>query len=600
MSATIHLRSGRGHRRSSPCWLLFAAISCSDDSEAATDARDAAASVADAATAAEEGVVRAVLQERPEDFPSESVRAALVWIDGRPLDGPETTSPDDLRKLRYELNSDVPIEVRFPLMLRIAIEPMEPMHYEWLAFLGVSDTVRSVGEVRDDRFVYSMPHAEVVVYHDANHNQRLDLLEPGMPGPAPDRVLAVSSGRDADDVAVRNVVVNKRSPFEPPLELFVQSWGSEHADDGLYLVHIFVAPELPLAQEALLSTHGITMSSTFDKYWVRNMAQRDFVYRVESLRSAEPVPLFAVTEARESWLARGCVPYPTGRLGYAQPPPEGAAVHCGADRLSYASNPDNYCGQSDTLTRIDWQGDPDLSWWPCDEHGLKPESPYVASSEAFGTSVLSIHTGKAYTEVAFYEPPIDFRCRPDIIYDFDHDPKTHLPAHPPPPGSQVRCYGRDALSFIPRDPDCQRKFTYDLSSEDIPGYRGEGAMQWDLREQPPAWWPCDEEGKLQSDSPYEAPHTMSDDQACPDAPSVTAPSGDYPPPPHSKVRCISATSLIAVPLWSDHCDGRTETALSGKAQTAPIERAGWEQPAPDGWPCDAEGMFKPMPGYEPL
>lgn len=541
------------------------------------------------------------MAERPADFPSDHVRATLAWVDGRPLDGPETTSPDDLRELRFQLSSDVPVDVRFPLHVHVPIDALEPMHYQWLAFLGVPDAVQELGIVRDDHNVNSMPQAELVLYFDQNHNQRLDLLEPGQAGPAPDRVLAVASGRDAQGVARRAVVVNKLAPFEPPLELFVPNWGDLEDEDGLSIVHISVPADQPLAQEALLSTHGITMSSTFDKFWARNMAQLNFEYTVEALDGAEPIDLYSVGDERNSWLARGCAPYPVGRLGYAQPPPDGAAIYCGADRLVYASNPEDYCGQSDTLTRLDWQGDPDLSWWPCDERGLVAESPYAAASQPLGTSVLSIHNSQAYTGIPFHEPPTDFRCRPDIIYDFDDDPKTHLPALPPPPGSQVRCYGHDALSFIPDAPDCRRKFTYDLSSADIPGYAAsDERMQWDLRSSPPPWWPCDADGNLDTASPYEAPAPDTAEQACPEAPASAAPGGNHPPAPHSKIRCTSPSSLIAVPLWADHCDGRTETALTGEAQKTPERRAGWEQPAPSGWPCDDEGKFVPAPGYEPL
>jgi hypothetical protein len=402
-------------------------------------------------------------------------------------------------------------------------------------------------------------------------------------------------------------VVNKQSPFAPPLELFVAEWGELKDRDGLYVVHISVQKELPLAQQALLSTHGITMSNTFDKYWARNMAERDFVYRVQTLETAAAIPLFAVDQGRKSWLARGCVPYPTGFLGYDKAPPAGAAVQCGADRLSYASHPDDYCGQTDTLMRLEWQGDPDLSWWPCDEHGLDPESPYVPASEPLSTSPLSLFNGKAYVGVAFYEPPREFHCRADIIYDFDDDPQTHLPALPPPPGSQVMCYGHNALSFVPSDPECKRKFTYELSSEDIPGYAGSGStgadnkpQPWDLRDDPPAWWPCDEQGELIAGTSYKPAATPSDDGPCPDAPATAAPGGLYAPPPHSKIRCTSPESLIAVPLWSDHCDGRTETTLHGSPQSEPVETGGWSFPRPEGWPCDQYGKFAPAPGYESL
>jgi len=549
-------------------------------------------------------VLYAELPERPAAFPSEHVRAALAWIDGRPLDAPETASPDDLRELRFELSSDVRVDVSFPLRVRIPIQAVEPMHYQWLAFLADPDALNRFGAAAGDRYVNSLPQAEVVVYFDANHNRRLDLLEPGEPGPAPDRILAVGSGRDARGQAVRHVVIHKRAPIEPPLELFIQDWGPARAADGLYLVHISVAPELPLAQDALLETHGITTSNTFDKYWVRNIAQRDFTYAVSSLEQAAPIPLFAVEEARRSWLARGCVPYPTGRLGYAKPPPRGAAVQCGADMLSYASHPDDYCGQGDTLSRLDFHGSPDLAWWPCDEHGLIAGSDYVEAHAPLGTSILSMRNSKAYTGVAWYEPPADFRCQPDVIYDFDDDPRTHLPAQPPPPDSQVLCYGHDALSFIPDDPACKRKFTYDLSSDAIPGYTRDGALHWDMHTDPPAWWPCDADGQLIAEAPYKAPERLdsarADGAPCPDAPALAALGGTYPPPPHTKIRCTSASSLVAVPLWSDRCDGRTELALRGEAQSAPIRTSGWKQDAPAAWPCDAEGNFIPTPGYESL
>lgn len=551
-------------------------------------------------------VLRAELVRRPEGFPDDHVRAALAWVDGRPLDAPETSSPDDLRELRFHQNSDVEVKVSFPLQVRVPVEPVEPMHYAWLTAFSVPNSVRGLGEVADDRNVHSMPHAELVLYHDKNHNQRLDLLEPGEPGPGPDRVLALSSGTDADGVAVRNVVINKQSPFAPPLELFVSEWGEIKHRDGLYVVNVQVPTALPLAQHALLSTHGITMSNTFDKYWARNMAERDFVYGVELLETAAKIPLFAVGPERRSWLARGCVPYPTGYLGYAKAPPAGAAVHCGADRLSYASHPEDYCGQSDTLMRLEWQGDPDLSWWPCDERGLSVESPYVEASEPLSTSPLSLRNGKAYVGVAFYEPPTAFQCRSDILYDFDEDPQTRLPALPPPADSQVMCYGHDALSFVPKDDECKRKFSYELSSDNIPGYAAaasEGSHQplrWDLRDDPPSWWPCDKEGKLLAGTSYRAPETLADDEPCPEAPAIAAPGGLFAPPPHSKIRCTSAQSLIALPLWADHCDGRTETTLSGPPQTEPVETGGWSFPVPAGWPCDDEGNFVTAPGYEAL
>jgi hypothetical protein len=561
------------------------------------------------------GVLRAELQTRPADFPDDHVRAVLAWVDGRPLDAPETSSADDLRELRFQQNSDVAVaegtDVSFPLQVRVRVEPVEPMHYAWLtAFATPSIAVQELGEFKDDRLVHSLPQAELVLYHDANHNERFDLLEPGEPGPGPDRVLAVASGRDADGHAVRNVVVNKQSPFAPPLELFVAHWG-DTSDDGLHVVRISVPKEMPLAQHALLTTHGITMSGTFDKYWARNMAERDFVYGVEKLEAVEPIPLFAVEPAQKSWLTRACVPYPTGYLGYAKAPPAGAAVQCGADRLSYASHPDDYCGQSDTLLRLEWLGDPDVSWWPCDEQGLSADAPYVPASEPIGVSPLSLRTGKAYVGVAYYQPPTNFECRADILYDFDEDPQTHLPALAPPPGSQVMCYGRNALSFVPSDAECKRKFTYELSSDDIPGYAqrnadesaadsGSEPLRWDMRDKPPAWWPCDKQGKLIAGTSYKAPAKLPGNTPCPDVPTRAAPGGAYAPPPHSKIRCTGADSLIAVPLWSDHCDGRTETTLSGDAQTEPVERAGWKFPMPDGWPCDKDGKFVPVPGYEAL
>jgi hypothetical protein len=548
-------------------------------------------------------VLRGELRERPADFPDDNVRAALAWVDGRPLDAPETSSPDDLRELRFQQNSDVRVDVSFPLSVRVPVDPVEPMHYAWLTSFGVPSGVNELGTFEDDHMVHSIPHAELVLYHDANRNQKLDLLEPGEPGPGPDRVLAVSSGRDAREQAVRSVVIHKKAPFAPPLELFIDEWGELKDRDGLQLVHISVGQELPLVQEALLHTHGITMSNTFDKYWARNMAERDFVYSVEPLEGAEPIALFAVEPSRHSWLARGCVPYPTGYLGYAKAPPPGAAVMCGADRLSYASHPDDYCGQSDVLSRLEWQGDPDLSWWPCDEHGLVNDTPYVAASAPLGTSPLSLRNGKAYIGVAFYEPPSDFRCRADILYDFDDDPQTHLPALPPPPGSQVMCYGHNALSFVPNDPDCKRKFTYDLSSDDIPGYAssdGPEKLTWDLRDQPPEWWPCDKQGKLIASKGYKAPAKLPDAGDCPEAPVVAAPGGLYAPPPHTKIRCTSASSLIVMPLWADHCDGRTETTLEGMRQTTPVETAGWEFPVPSGWPCDKDGKLVPDAGYESL
>src|SRR6185312_3148479 len=222
---------------------------------------------------------------------------------------------------RFQQNSDVAVRVRFPLAVRLPIDPVEPMHYTWLASFGVPPAVSELGTFEDDRHVNSLPQAELVLYFDGNHNEKLDLLEPGEPGPSPDRVLAVASGRAADGQAVRNVVVNKQSPFEPPLELFIPDWGRMRDTDGLYVVHVSVPAEMPLAQDALLSTHGITMSNTFDKYWARNMAQRDFVYSVEALDAAAPIPLFPVSSAQKSWLARACVPYPTGYLGYAKAPP---------------------------------------------------------------------------------------------------------------------------------------------------------------------------------------------------------------------------------------------------------------------------------------
>lgn len=158
-----------------------------------------------------------------------------------------------------------------------------------------------------------------------------------------------------------------------------------------------------------------------------------------------------------------------------------------------------------------------------------------------------------------------------------------VPTAAPPSGSEVLCYGADALSFIPKRIDgCRIKYTYELSSD----------AGWDMRQARPDWWPCDEQGQLRPNTGYAAA-SVQNASSCGEPRKLQMPV--RPLPVQARVRCESPTVLSYAPLWSDGCEPVLYSLENHDASRS------WEfDERPEWWPCDLDGNFIPGKGYMPL
>jgi hypothetical protein len=523
------------------------------------------------------------------DAPAEGWRAALVWVDREEAECQPGACPP--LKQHVTVRSDVAVPVTTgPLTIRLPIELTEPYT------MTFSYTLEEDGPVRIVKSLHSMPQAEVVLYADGNANGRLDLLAPGEPGPGPDRILALASGRNRQGNAVRTVLVNRRSPAapsgvlqHPALSLLADSpyEGGEPQDvypDGVYVVELTASITQPVLQQVLLSNHGEMPSS----YRSDDTLFGELLAHVRPLEDAI-VELLPVDRERRSWLSRGCALHPleASREELA-PPPAGSDIQCGAGFLMYATSPDDYCGQTGRMA-ANYAGD----WWPCDEHGLKAGTPYRAATQRFDVDVRDRDHTSALTGNSHAELPSEWSCQRGVIYDVDASPAYHLPTVAPSSGSQVMCYGADSFSYIePRSDGCSFKLTYDLASDVYRDWTG-FYPGWDWRAARPEWWPCDAQGELRSDSPYVSPEPL-EPAFCTESAIAPLPA---PLPAHTKVYCESAESIKLLPKWRDGCDGLTEFMINGSVSIGG-NMFTWSGPKPENWPCDEAGNFRSESGYE--
>jgi hypothetical protein len=549
-----------------------------------SSASDAAAPASDAALQSPPATIKVRYPNPPPDLPSEGLHAALVWIDA-PGNRP---GPGDSIGVGPAIRSDVLLSEISTFELPVAAPPMPNLHKD---YEGRPDMTQ---EQRDLEY-HTLPIAEVVLYQDGNGNGVLDLLPLGESGPGPDRIIALSSGRDGQGNAKRIVVANKKNPlshtnllsalpgassFLLPQPAHTSLGGRVGAfdDEGLYIVSIAVSADKKLAQEALLSgyvSRGSLVGSRADSFYYK-----DAVDEVEAA-SQGSVTLYTVDPKRASWLARGCTPHLLDNNISAPPlPPPGAAIQCGAGKLLYSTTADNYCGEVGGMMEHNWS-ELTTEPWPCGPRGLIEGTPYVASSTRLDGHVLLddsrlVLTGDINTYLS-----ADWLCDPHVLYDFDQVPTWRLPSIAPEPGSQIKCYSHESFSYIPPRADgCSFKYSYDLSSQyytdwDYP------LARWELRDQPPAWWPCDESGQLRADTPYEPAREPQGYGCRHDLPDVI--DQWYPPPPNSQIHCLSLAEYQLRPLWADICDGSARVSQWGGSPMTI-------------WPCDENGEFIARPG----
>lgn len=549
--------------------------------------------------------VVAALESAPTNLPSSNLRATLVWLNTPPFGGVDCH--DDVcdtgpRSFTVLTTSDVEVEMSFPLTVRIGMfELPEPLTNEYPGYVGT-------GNGRLHLTYNSVPEAEVVLYEDGNHNQRLDLLAPGEPGPGPDRVIALSSGIDAQGNAVRTAIVNKRSPvpagfasdgafsleaFAFPLPKALDPEGMLSSSDalfsppgtpappvyadGVYTLRFSAAADAATAvQQAVLKAHNL-----IDDPLTSDAALLTAAQLVINPVGDKVVQLFAVGAEDKSWLARACNPFPQRAVAYMQPPP-GSEVQCGASALRFATNPGDYCGFARTVDITQVQLN-DTSWWPCGDQGLKAGTGYSAAETAIEIDLRHNYSivGEEHLDMLPTE-----RCDAGQLVHADASIGLHMPTAAPPAGSQVLCYGSDALSFIPAHTNgCAFKYTYDLA---MPAADGGEGPHWDLRAQPPAWWPCDGAGALRSGTPY-VPANIAPATSCP-APRTVLWWGMAPG--HAQVRCESALAFEYRPVMSDGCSTHRFTRQNSQLTDGVF-------PAGETWPCDDEGHFIPGRGFLP-
>jgi hypothetical protein len=555
--------------------------------------------------------VVARLDMAPADMPDDHLRATLVWLNGPPFGGArcEDGRCEGVgREYTVLTTSDVAVETEFPLTVRLGMfELPNPIAAEYPGAVQTSD-----GRLH---LIYnSLPEAEVVLYEDSNHNGRLDLLPPGQPGPGPDRIVALSSGRDEQGTAVRTIVVNKRSPvpagfandpsspalavfaFPLPKELTDLGWPTTPNrdalflppdaplppvyDDGVYALKLTAPASMSAVQHELLTSHNLVGEP--------NTYEGDLM--AAAIETVEPIAgavvrLFPVTAERKSWLARGCNPFDQHTNTKLSPPP-GAEVQCGAGALRYALNPDDYCGLTRVVDNTWPEPLSEPAWWPCDAQGLKAGAPFRAAQKAIDDPL--INPSSNIVEY-FFPDAVPLDCSGGRIEHYDLNPGLRLPSAAPPSGSQIMCYGPDALSFIPaRGDGCRIKYTYELTSTGIAGLPND--MSWDLTGSRPSWWPCDAQGQLRTDTAYVAANTQPA-TSCRTSLHVQFPRRALPG--HARVRCESATELSYAPLWSDGCE---PVRYSTHNVVPPVD---WEIETPSWWPCDTKGSFISGKGYLP-
>ena len=194
----------------------------------------------------------------------------------------------------------------------------------------------------------------------------------------------------------------------------------------------------------------------------------------------------------------------------------------------------------------------------------------------------------------------EFSCQPNVFYHFDDVPSFRMPTVAPPAGSQVLCRSPESLWFVRQRSDgCQYKFAYDLAFTTPESWNlGVELPSWDMRANPPAWWPCDAQGELRTDSGYEPPRAPEPVQ-CETVEQVSMPWA--PLEVGTRVRCDSATDLVYVRDWAGSCEG--EVTLSLQAQITHsdgVAISSWVTSRPDWWPCDNDGQIMDGTVYRPL
>jgi len=545
----------------------------------------------------------------PLDVDASKLRATLVWTNGLglesllPLDC-QPTSEQEARACQRDLlgdvavsASDVQVTMDFPLQVRLELfELPTPIRGKVEKDWGWGGVEKGI--------YYSVPEGELVLYEDGNGNGRFDFLPLGEPGPGPDRVVALSSGRNAEGKAVRTSVVYKAGRVLPiqgydalltehnydPQTMLASSDGP----NGVFALRQVVDGQA-LVEEALLSAHSLVYPST-EAYLASQVPAT-----VTPIAEAT-LELFTVDPDRRSWLARGCERLPPRDVfGISNsPPPAGADIQCGSYGLLFASHPDNYCGQIDQRLAYDENFKPSRpSSWPCDEHGFKEGTPYRATTERLDAEWLEGEMMEA-TGTGYGDYDLDFQCQPGVFYHFGDVVWTRMPTVAPPPGSQVLCHSRDSFSYIPpREDGCLYKFIYDLWAEDAgpASAPGDGFVGWDLRDSPPSWWPCDAQGELLADSGYIGPEEL--EVECSYEPGLQA--ARNPPPVGTRVRCEGSNELTFLREWMGPCEGERKMGLFGEIFNEQGDLSGsWSVGKPIWWPCDYEGNYIDNPYFPPL
>jgi hypothetical protein len=104
------------------------------------------------------------------------------------------------------------------------------------------------------------------------------------------------------------------------------------------------------------------------------------------------------------------------------------------------------------------------------------------ASEGFSCTVVP---ASAATIPVHFEDSEDLR---QLICEPQFDIDTY-PSEPPPPDREVTCHFHDTLEYV-MDPSwyCQYRQVYQLAG--CHAYFGCQEPDWDLTDNPPAWWPC--------------------------------------------------------------------------------------------------------------
>jgi hypothetical protein len=531
------------------------------------------------------------------------LRAALVWTNGlgfamlfTPGQCNEPVPDDATRyqlceeKLRQQVQittSDVEVEMEFPLTVTLAMYDLPTPIVQHIDGADQKVIAPDGSEQPLTGDYYSLPEAEVVLYEDGNGNGQLDLLPVGQPGPGPDHVVALSSGMDENGDAVRSAIVYKAGPLVPFVAAFqwvnyqdLEQQTPSFRPNGIYAFRGAIGPENEIAQRRLLTRHALASND-----W----GLADEYREVEVTPAAQStVELFLVSDARPSWLSRGCQRFISlNSLFTATAPPAGADVLCGAGALAFSSNPDNYCGQSEII-----YGSPQPEWWPCDANGLKAGTPYQVATQRLDGDPTSYASLAALGFGQALMNGLNWQCRKGVVYHFDTLQLFSMPSAAPAAGSQVMCHSADSFSHIPPRADgCLFKYRTYLASDPTWPNGGAQMLQWDMRANPPAWWPCDANGQLRTDSGMVAP-APAGDADCDGFGRYQL--TDVAPPEGSAIACVSATELSFVPPWSDACDPKDK--LVTMYDDGMGDSGSFNEP-PAWWPCDEDGNFIPSPHF---